>query len=309
MVEYTQVGVEDEAIIPHPRDPEWRQNLKRPQWLRTSLRTDKTYAHVAAILRRGCLNTVCRSAQCPNRQECWNAGTATFMILGNTCTRGCRYCAVNHGQAEPVRADEPELVAQAVEEMQLRYTVLTSVTRDDLPDGGAEHFARVVEAIKARCPQIGVEVLIPDFRDSEEALVRVLQAGPRVLNHNTETVERLFPTLRPQGDYRRSLRLLERANRWRREHGAKMRLKSGLMVGLSEKRSEILQVMDDLREREVDILTLGQYLRPSFDQVPVMRFWQEEEYEDLRQEGLKRGFSFVEAGTFVRSSYHAAKHG
>lgn len=309
MVAYAQIGVEDDATIPLPSEPAWRQNLARPAWLRTSLRTDTTFARVATILRRGCLNTVCRSAQCPNRQECWNEGTATFMIMGNTCTRGCRYCAVNHGLAEPLRPEEPGLIAQAVEEMQLRYAVLTSVTRDDLPDGGAEHFAQVVEAIKACCPQIGVEVLIPDFRGSDEALFRVLAAGPRVLNHNMETVERLFPTLRPQGDYRRSLRLLERANQWRKERGDEVRLKSGLMVGLSEKRSEILRVMDDLRERGVDILTLGQYLRPSFNQVPVMRFWQADEYEDLRQEGLKRGFSFVEAGTFVRSSYHAAKHG
>ncbi len=305
---YQQLGVEDAAEIPQPGTPEWKQNLPRPAWLRTSLRTDRTFAKVATVLRQGKLHTVCREAKCPNRQECWSEGTATFMILGSTCTRGCRYCAVNHGQAEPLNAAEPDEVAKAVQEMGLRYAVLTSVTRDDLPDGGAEHFARTIAAIKERCPQTRVEVLIPDFDDSESALELVLQAGPRVLNHNMETVERLFPQLRPQGNYRRSLKLLERADRWRQRTGAAMMLKSGMMLGLSERRSEVLQVMDDLRERHVDMLTLGQYLRPSLQQVPVMRFWHPEEYEELRQEGLKRGFRFVEAGVMVRSSYHAAKH-
>ena len=299
----------DVVQIPEPGTPQWRHNLPRPAWLRTSLRTDKTYARVAATLKRGHLFTVCREAQCPNRQECWSDGTATFMILGDTCTRACRYCAVNHGCAKPLSAEEPQAVAEAVQAMELRYAVLTSVTRDDLPDGGAEHFARTIECIKELCPDTGVEVLIPDFGDSQPALERVLQAGPRVLNHNIETVERLFPQLRPQGNYKRSLQLLERANAWRKEHGARMLLKSGLMVGLSETWDEVLQVMDDLREREVEVLTVGQYLRPSFEQVPVMRYWEPEEYEELKRQGFKRGFKFVEAGVFVRSSYHAASHG
>lgn len=306
---FQQVDVEDIVQIPSAQSPEWNQNIPRPAWLRSQLRTGTMFARVASILRQSCLSTVCKEAKCPNRQECWNSGTATFMILGDVCTRGCRYCAVNHGKPENLRIDEPEQVAKAVEEMGLRYAVLTSVTRDDVPNGGAEQFYRVVKAIKDRCPGVGIEVLIPDFGGSKDALKRILEAKPRVLNHNIETVERLFPSLRPQGDYRRSLELLRRAELWRRESGADIRLKSGLMVGLSETRSEILRVMDDLRECGVDILTMGQYLRPSLRQVPVMRYWSPEDFEDLRQEGLKRGFAFVEAGTFVRSSYRAAKHG
>ena len=309
---FQQTDAEEIKTIPGPDSPEWRQNIKRPAWLRTSLRTDKTYGKVASILRQGGLCTVCREAQCPNRQECWSEGTATFMILGKTCTRSCRYCAVSHGGFEALRPEEPEQVARAVEAMELRFAVVTSVTRDDLPDGGAEHFAQTIRAIRQRCPQVGVEVLIPDFAGSEAALDLVLQAGPRVLNHNMETVERLFPVLRPQGDYRRSLELLRRADQWRRRtenEGKRLLLKSGLMVGLSETRRELLQVMDDLRGCGVDILTLGQHLRPSLQQVPVMRYWTPEEYEDLRREGQKRGFKAVEAGTFVRSSYHAAKYG
>ena len=307
---FRQIDADEIKEIPRPGSPEWRENLKRPAWLRTSLRTDKTYGRVASILRQGGLCTVCREARCPNRQECWSEGTATFMILGKTCTRSCRYCAVSHGGFEELRPEEPESVAEAVEAMGLRFAVITSVTRDDLPDGGAEHFARTIRAVKQRCPEVGVEVLIPDFAGSEPALELVLRAGPRVLNHNMETVERLFPVLRPQGDYRRSLQLLQRADKWRRQaqnEGGRLLLKSGLMTGLSETRREILRVMDDLRESGVDILTLGQYLRPSLQQVPVMRYWAPEEYEELRQEGLKRGFKAVEAGTFVRSSYHAAK--
>lgn len=300
--------VEAELVIPKVGTPEWERNLPRPKWMRTSLRTDSTYGQVAAAVKRGNLHTVCREARCPNRQECWSEGTATFMILGDTCTRGCRYCAINHGAAQTLDEEEPQRVAEAVREMGLRYAVLTSVTRDDLSDGGAQHFASTICSIREICPQIGIEVLIPDFADSPKALETVLQAGPTVLNHNMETVERLFPCLRPQGDYRRSLRLLERANRWRREQKAKMLLKSGIMVGLSETRSEIWQLMDDLRQREVDILTIGQYLRPSLQQVPVMRYWEPEEYEELRREGLRRGFKCVEAGAFVRSSYRAAHH-
>ncbi|MDO5296160.1 MAG: lipoyl synthase [bacterium] len=307
---FQQISADEIKEIPQPDSPEWKQNLKRPAWLRTSLRTDRTYGQVASILRQGGLCTVCREAQCPNRQECWSEGTATFMILGKTCTRSCRYCAVSHGGFDELRPDEPEEVARAVEAMQLRFAVVTSVTRDDLPDGGAGHFARTVQAIKRRCPGVGVEVLIPDFAGNAAALEQVLAAGPKVLNHNMETVERLFPRLRPQGDYRRSLQLLGRVQAWRQEKAdSGLLLKSGLMVGLSETREELLRVMDDLREQGVDILTLGQYLRPSLQQVPVMRYWSPDEYEDLRQEGLKRGFKAVEAGTFVRSSYHAAKYG
>ena len=309
---FQQIDPDEIKEIPRPDTPEWSQNIKRPAWLRTSLRTDKTYGKVAAILRQGGLCTVCREAQCPNRQECWSDGTATFMILGKICTRSCRYCAVNHGGFEALRPGEPESVAGAVESMNLRFAVITSVTRDDLPDGGAEHFAQTIRSVKRRCPGVGVEVLIPDFAGSNASLELVLQAGPRVLNHNMETVERLFPILRPQGDYRRSLQLLRRADDWRlkTENGENtLLLKSGLMVGLGETRRELLQVMDDLRECGVDILTLGQYLRPSLNQVPVMRYWTPEEYESLRQEGMKRGFKAVEAGTFVRSSYHAAKYG
>ncbi|MBQ7568285.1 lipoyl synthase [bacterium] len=306
---WQQIDADEIKEIPKPGTPEWQQNLRRPAWLRTSLRTDKTYGRVASILRQGGLCTVCREAQCPNRQECWSEGTATFMILGKVCTRACRYCAVSHGGFEDARPDEPEQVAQAVEAMGLRFAVVTSVTRDDLPDGGAEHFAQTIMAIRLKNPNVGVEVLIPDFAGSEAALECVLLAEPRVLNHNMETVERLFPLLRPQGNYRRSLELLGRADSWRKRSAnaeKSLLLKSGLMVGLGETRRELLQTMDDLRERGVDMLTLGQYLRPSLQQVPVMRYWSPEEYEDLRQEGLKRGFKSVEAGVFVRSSYHAA---
>ncbi|MBQ7501693.1 lipoyl synthase [bacterium] len=296
---------EPELEIPDTGSPEWEKNILKPEWLKVRIGTDRGYGAVNQALKSRCLHTVCQEARCPNISECWTSGTATFMIMGDICTRGCAYCAVKTGRPAPLDGNEPERVAQAVLSLKLDYAVITSVDRDDLPDGGAEHFASVIKAVRRSVPGCKIEVLIPDFGGDLNALERVLEAGPDVLNHNIETVKRLYKRLRAKGDYRRCLDILKYA----KEHmPADKRTKSGLMVGLGESCREILYLMDDLRSAGTDVMTIGQYLRPSLKNVPVMKYRSPEEFAFFREEGLKRGFKFVEAGPLVRSSYRAASH-
>lgn len=275
-------------------------HLKKPDWLKVRLPSGGTYFQVSELLRRRGLNTICQSARCPNIGECWGQRTATFLILGNVCTRNCGFCAVTKGRPMPPDEREPEAVLEAIREMGLRYAVITSVTRDDLPDGGATHFVRTIRLIKENCPETGVEVLIPDFRGDESALLRVLDAGPDILNHNLETTLELYPRLNRQRDnYFRSLRLLKRAS----EFGATT--KSGLMVGLGETADDLKRALHDLREAGCELLTLGQYLQPGPDQVPVDRYYSPEEFAGWRHLALEIGFRRVVAGPLVRSSYLA----
>jgi lipoic acid synthetase len=248
------------------------------------------------------LHTVCEEARCPNMGECWNAGTATFMILGDVCTRSCGFCNVKTGRPEVLDRDEPRRVAEAIGTMSVKHAVITSVNRDELEDGGAEIFAETIRLARAARPGITVEVLIPDFRGDEHALRVLVDAKPDILNHNTETVPRLYPTVRPQAKYTRSLELLERGKQWG------MVTKSGLMLGLGETTEEIVEVMSDLRAVSCDILTLGQYLQPSREHLPVHRYVHPEEFAMLKNRGISMGFRHVESGPLVRSSYHAAMH-
>jgi lipoic acid synthetase len=277
--------------------------LQRPNWLRAPAPVGENYRELKSLIDRLKLHTVCESAACPNVGECWNRRTATFMILGNVCTRRCGFCAVQKGAPLPVDLDEPRRVAEAVAVMGLRYAVVTSVNRDDRKDGGAELFALTIEAIRARVPGCKVEVLIPDFQGSEHALRIVMDAAPDVLNHNIETVPRLYRQVRMGARYDRSLRLLKAAKQMK----SGIPSKSGIMLGLGETMDEVLEVMRDLRSRQVDILTIGQYLRPSPKHLPVIRYVPPEEYEWYRSAGRDIGFAHVEAGPLVRSSYHAAE--
>jgi len=256
---------------------------------------------VRRLLRDLALHTVCEEAHCPNVGECWEHRAATFMILGDVCTRNCPYCAVAHGTPVPYDPEEAVRLAEAVERLGLAHVVITSVDRDDLPDGGAEGFARCVAEIRRRLPRTTVELLIPDFQGSEEALATVVAARPDILNHNLETVERLYRVARPGGRYPRALALLRRA----RELDPALVTKSGLMCGLGEEWDELLGAMSDLRAQGVAVLTLGQYLRPSAGHLPVARYYTPEEFAELRRIGLSMGFRHVEAGPLVRSSYHA----
>jgi lipoyl synthase len=275
---------------------------RRPPWLKVRLPSGENYFELKGLMRHLELHTVCESARCPNVAECWQHRTATFMILGELCTRRCGFCAVPKGRpAGYVDWGEPERVARAAESMGLRYVVVTSVDRDDLKDGGSTLFARTIEALRDRIDGCKVEVLIPDFRGSDEALRTVLEARPDILNHNIETVPRLYSVARRGSRYERSLWLLERS----REIDPAIPTKSGLMVGLGETMEELFSVLGDLAGIAVDIVTIGQYLRPSDDQLPVARFYTPEEFAALRQEGLRRGIRHVESGPLVRSSYHA----
>lgn len=280
------------------------QTLQKPEWLKITLPSGEKYEDVRRLkqtMRTRSLHTVCEEAKCPNLYECWASRTATFMILGNTCTRACRFCAVNSGLPTELDLQEPERVADAAEEMGLFHVVITSVARDDLKDGGASIFAETIRAVRRRLPLCSVEVLIPDFQGDESALRTVLDANPDVLNHNIETVERLSDKVRSKAKYRRSLELLKRS----KEYKPKIPTKSSIMVGVGETWEEILQAMDDLRAVDCDILTIGQYLQPTPKHLPVERYYTPEEFAMLREEGEKRGFSHVESGPLVRSSYHA----
>jgi lipoic acid synthetase len=275
----------------------------RPEWLRAPAPGGQNYRELKALIDGLKLHTVCESAACPNVGDCWNRRTATFMILGNVCTRRCGFCAVEKGAPLEVDYDEPRRVAEAVAAMGLRYAVVTSVNRDDRKDGGAELFAVTIRAIRARIPGCQVEVLVPDFQGSHAALEIVMNAKPDVLNHNTETVPRLYRQVRLGARYERSLDMLAHA-----KHVApRTPVKSGLMLGLGETLDEVRDVMRDLRAHRVDILTLGQYLRPSPKHLPIVRYVKPGEFEDLRQVGMAMGFAHVESGPLVRSSYHAAE--
>ncbi len=273
----------------------------RPAWLRAPAPVGSNYKELKDLITGLRLHTVCESAACPNVGECWNRRTATFMILGNVCTRRCGFCAVQKGGPLPVDYDEPRRVAEAVAVMGLNYAVVTSVNRDDRKDGGAELFALTIEAIRSRIPGCRIEVLVPDFQGSRDAMKIVMDARPDVLNHNTETVPRLYRQVRLGARYERSLEMLE----WAKDLRPETPVKSGLMLGLGENIDEVLQVMRDLRAHKVDILTLGQYLRPSPKHLPIVRYVAPEEFADLKRAGEAMGFAHVEAGPLVRSSYHA----
>jgi lipoic acid synthetase len=275
--------------------------LQRPEWLKAKIPGGKEYVRLDDIMRSHMLHTVCEEARCPNMGECWNLGTATFMILGDICTRSCGFCAVKTGRPEyGLDWDEPRRVVEAVELMKIRHAVITSVNRDERKDGGAPIFAETIRLIHERVPECKVEVLIPDFKGSEEALDIVLAAKPDILNHNLETVPRLYRTVRPQADYRQSLEVLDRAKK------KGFVTKTGLMLGVGERTEEILEVMRDARAVQCDILTLGQYLQPTKEHLPIDRYAHPDEFKMLKEEGLKMGYRHVESGPLVRSSYHAA---
>jgi lipoyl synthase len=277
------------------------ERIERPKWLRAPAPVGQNYRELKGLVERLKLHTVCESAACPNVGECWNRRTATFMILGNVCTRRCGFCAVQKGAPLDVDHDEPRRVAEACEILGLRYAVITSVNRDDRKDGGAELFAAVIQSIRERIPDCKVEVLVPDFQGSHAAMDIVMNAHPDVLNHNTETVPRLYRQVRLGAKYERSLDMLRYAKQVR----PYIPTKSGLMLGLGETKEEVLQVMRDLHAHHVDILTLGQYLRPSPKHLPILRYIPQNEFDEYKQAGKEMGFAHVEAGPLVRSSYHA----
>jgi lipoyl synthase len=275
----------------------------RPKWLRAPAPVGKNYSELKQLVADLNLHTVCESAACPNVGECWNQRTATFMILGNVCTRRCGFCAVQKGGPLPVDYDEPRRVAEACAALGLKFAVITSVNRDDRKDGGAELFALTIRAICDRLPDCGVEILIPDFQGSHAAMDMVLAARPNVLNHNTETVPRLYRQVRLGARYERSLDMLA----YSKQVAPSIPTKSGLMLGLGETLGEVKQVMSDLRAHSVDILTLGQYLRPSAKHLPIIRYVPQIEFDELKDYGYELGFRHIEAGPLVRSSYHAAE--
>jgi lipoic acid synthetase len=275
--------------------------MRRPSWIRVSSNQSETSAQVQKLMRIKTLHTVCEEAFCPNIDECWGSGTATFLMLGDICTRSCGFCDVKHGRPLPLDWDEPERVAQAVKAMDLKHAVITSVNRDDCPDGGAGIFARVIQKIHALVPECSVEVLIPDFKASLDSLILVMDAKPEILNHNVETVPSLFKQVQPQDHYEWSEAILR---------GAKLMnpgglTKSGIMVGLGETMDEVKAVMRDIQSWGVDILTIGQYLQPSRKHLPIERYYTLEEFQELKEFGLKIGFRWVESAPLVRSSYHA----
>jgi lipoyl synthase len=279
--------------------------LERPEWLKVRLSTTGEYEQVRAMMRQLSLVTVCEEARCPNIHECWaRERTATFMLLGEICTRHCGFCAVGKGKPGDLDPQEPEHVAQAVAELGLAHAVVTSVNRDDLPDGGAAHFAETIRAIRRRNPGCAVEVLIPDFCGDADALRTVLDAEPHVLNHNIETVPRLYRRVRPDAIYERSLELLARAAAFRND-GRRMRVKSGIMAGLGETTEELLSTLSDLRAHGCDIATVGQYLQPYEKRLPVEKYYTPDEFAAIRAEAMRMGFAHVESGPLVRSSYHA----
>lgn len=284
-------------VIQQPTAP-----ARRPEWLKVRAPGGETYAQLKTMMRSKELHTVCEEARCPNIAECWNAGTATFMILGDTCTRSCGFCAVKTGRPLLLDVEEPHRVAEAVQQMNLVHAVITSVNRDELADGGADVFARTIIETRIKNPNTTIEVLIPDFKGKLESLQLIIDAHPDVLNHNTETVPRLYRRVRPQAKYPRSLWVLEEC----KKQG--LRTKTGVMLGLGETQEEVLEVMRDLRAIEVDVLTLGQYLQPTKNHLPVDRFVHPDEFAEYARIGKEMGFGIVESGPLVRSSYHAERH-
>ncbi len=274
---------------------------RKPDWLRVRLPSGPEYQRVRKLMRGHRLNTVCEEAMCPNLGECWSRGTATFLLMGDICTRSCGFCHIKTGRPAALDQNEPVRVAESALALDLKHCVLTSVNRDELPNGGAHIFANTVREIRKRLPNCTIEVLIPDFKGDRAALKEVMDARPEILNHNTETVPRLYRTVRPQANYQQSLNLLSEAKKL--DSGALT--KSGIMVGLGETTAEVLAVMEDLQKHQVDILTIGQYLRPSPLHLPVYRYVHPDEFQELQETGLGMGFKWVESGPLVRSSYHA----
>jgi len=277
--------------------------LRKPPWLKKRIPPLRDVEKVRSILKQTDLHTVCQEARCPNLAECFAGGTATFLILGRVCTRDCGFCAVERGVPAPPDEAEPGRVSQAVRKMGLHYVVITSVTRDDLPDGGASSFAKTIRAIRALNSKTKVEVLIPDFKGDQDSLKTVLEEWPEILNHNIETIPRLYPRVRPLADYKRSLNLLKTS----KDDYPHIATKSGFMLGFGETRDEVLEVLQDLREVGCDFLTIGQYLQPRQDRLPVIRFIPPEEFEEYKRVGETMGFRAVASGPFVRSSFHAAQ--
>jgi len=298
MIDKARVG-----SISKPPDEQSREAIRPPlpQWLKVKMPGSPRYIELKQLMRGHQLHTVCEEAHCPNIGECWGRGTATFMILGDICTRACRYCAVTTGRPVGIDLQEPGRLAETVKMMGLRYCVITSVNRDDLPDGGAFIFAACIKKIRSEVPGCKVEVLIPDFAGSWSALQKVVDARPDVLNHNSESTRRVFPVVRPKGDYRLSLDLLARV----KEMDPGMVTKSGIIVGMGESREELIETMRDLRAVDCDLLTIGQYLRPTLKHILIDRFYTPAEFDELRQIGEAMGFKHVASGPLVRSSYHA----
>lgn len=291
-----------QAMSQTPPISEPQKRTPKPKWLRVKLPTGEEYKKVRSLVDEHKLHTICESGNCPNMGECWGAGTATFMILGNTCTRSCGFCAVNTGKPEEADVFEPARVAQSVKLMEVKHAVITSVDRDDLADGGSEIWAMTVRAIRRQSPETTLETLIPDFAGKWENLERIIEVAPEIVSHNLETVRRLTKAVRIQAKYDRSLEVLRRLKQ------GGMKTKSGVMLGLGESEAEVLETMDDLRSVGVDILTLGQYLQPTPKHLPVADFITPETFERYQEIGLEKGFRFVESGPLVRSSYHAEKH-
>lgn len=287
------------SSVPITDPPSSISRPRLPSWFKVRARTGPDYIDVKQTMERLQLHTICEEARCPNRWECWNARTATFLILGEICTRRCHYCSVETGRPHSVDQDEPNRVAEAIHALGLRHAVITSVNRDELPDGGASVFVETIRQTKRLNPTCTIEVLIPDFGGNAEALSTVCAEKPEILNHNIETVRRLFPSIRPQGKYQRSIDLLATAKQ------LGMKTKSGLIVGMGETLDEAREVMRDLRAVGCDIITIGQYLQPTKEHLPVVRFYDPSEFALLKKEGYKMGFSHVESGPLVRSSYHA----
>ena len=279
------------------------KDQRKPPWLKIRLSQLRDTTKVKSILNVTSLHTVCEEARCPNLGECFSSGTATILILGKVCTRNCGFCAVERGIPVTPDESEPERVAEAISRMHLGYVVITSVTRDDLTDGGASIFARTIRAVRTRDPKIKIEVLIPDFKGDSAALATVLKEAPDVLNHNVETISRLYSQVRPQADYKRSLELLRRT----KEYNPRMKTKSGFMLGLGERREEVLDLLRDLKKAGCDFLTIGQYLQPRPDRLPVVEYVPPEIFEDYKKIGEEMGFKSVSSGPFVRSSFHASE--
>lgn len=276
--------------------------IKKPNWLRVKLPTGEGYRHVRNLVDTHKLHTICESGNCPNMGECWGAGTATFMILGNICTRSCGFCAVATGRPEPVDWDEPQRVAEAIHLMKVKHAVITSVDRDELKDGGSIIWANTIKAVRALNPDTTLETLIPDFRGQWENLERIIEVAPEVVSHNIETVERMTRKVRIQAKYHRSMEVV------RRLKDGGMRTKSGIMLGLGETQDEVLQTMQDLADNGLDVLTLGQYLQPTQKHLPVVRFVHPDEFAFYREKGYEMGIDYVESGPLVRSSYHSERH-
>ncbi|MGY8642762.1 MAG: lipoyl synthase [Verrucomicrobiales bacterium] len=279
---------------------------KKPSWIRVKLPTNPVFWDTKDMIQDLNLVTVCEEAQCPNRWECWEQGTATLMIAGDRCTRACGFCAVDTRKPMPLEADEPDRVAEAVKRMNLNHVVITAVARDDLPDGGACHFANTIYKVREVNPDTVIEVLVPDFIGKDDALWVVMEAEPRIFNHNLETIERLTPVVRSKAEYWRSLKVLKRAREMANEMGYRCATKSGIMLGLGESEPELLNAMDDLRDHNVTVLTLGQYLRPSPKYLPVVEYVLPETFDRYKEIALEKGFRHVASGPLVRSSYHAA---